>query len=318
MKRLMFLPALLLLGGCAALSQNFDTSTLNDEISDLTGPSPTLSATPARSALSCVKEHRNENQDLRIAISDITDGTGARTTTDNSTLLTQRPDLMFTVGLVKTGVRVINRTSTRVAEWEMGQAMERRLGEGTPVYLEGMEFDYRPIEAGTLLGSTHYVTGALTEVNWNINSTTVEGGVLGFSSGARTFHISVAADLMVTDTKTTEVVIAESYQKQIVGREVNRGLFRFFEVDNSDVLGPVELFDISIGEQQNEPVQTAVRWLIETAAYDVASELTGTKDECDAVAFQYKFQDPPLQDGYSTATPRSDLSSIRPVSRQES
>lgn len=278
--KMRFLTLLLFLGGCSAGSSGLDDESLQREVMELTGPAPSANTTPMEPALACIAENHNGNRDLRIAVSDITDGSGARTAIENSNLLTQRPDLMFAVGLSKTGLRVINRSSTRVAEWELNQAMEQRLGEGRVVSVDGQEFPFRAVEAGSILGSTHYVTGALTEVNWNIRSSTVEGGVLGFATGARSFHISVAADLILTDTTTTEVVIARSYQKQIVGREVNRGMFRFFDVSASS-LGPVELFDLSVGEQQNEPVQRAVRWLIEMAAYDIAATLTDTHNQCD-------------------------------------
>lgn len=273
-----------LLGGCSAVNTvggNVDPESLRFDVAQLTGPAPSANVTPMESALLCVAEHGRNNRSLRVAVSDITDGTGSRNLAgDSSSLLTQRPDLMFTVGLAKTGVRVINRSSTRVAEWEMGQAMERRLGDGSSTFVDGTEYEYRPITAGGILGSTHYVTGALTEVNWNISSSTAEAGLFGFATGARIFYISVAADLIVTDTRTTEVVMARSYQKQIVGREINAGTFRFFDIDQGE-LGPVELFDLSIGDQQNEPVQRAVRWLIELAAYDIAATLTHTNDECD-------------------------------------
>jgi hypothetical protein len=76
--------------------------------------------------------------------------------------------------------------------------------------------------------------------------------------------------------------LARSYTKQIVGREVSNGLFRFFEVGGSGELGPVELFDASAGEQRNEPVQRAVRWLVDLATYDITATLTKTKETCDA------------------------------------
>ena len=250
----------------------------------LSGPQATADVrTPVADALECVADNRNRNQDLRIAIADIVDGTGARTNGDaGSPLLTQRPDLMFTVGLFRTGVRTLNRTTLRVAEWELGQAMDMRLGEGGPVEHEGDTFDFRPLPAGVLLGSTHYVTGALTEVNWNTNSSVTEGGLLGISAGTRIFSINVAADITVTDTRTTEIVFAESYQKTLVGREVSRGVFRFFDF-TPGAKTQVELFDLSVTEQQNEPVHRAVRWLMELAAYDVAAEMTRTSRVCDPV-----------------------------------
>jgi curli biogenesis system outer membrane secretion channel CsgG len=278
----LIIPSLLALAACS----NPDLRDLSDEVvrrdvEMIQGTAPIRVVTPVRDALACVARHRPRHQDLRIAVSDIVDGTGARTNGDTgSALLTQRPELMFTVGLFQTGITTINRTATRVAEWELTQAMEMRLGEGRPVEIDGNTFAYRPVEAGSILGSTHYVTGALTEVNWNVGSSTTEGGFLGFAFGARTFHINLAADIIVTDTRSTRIVFAQSYQKTLVGREISRGVFRFFEI-GTGLAGPVELFDLSIGDQQNEPVHRAVRWLMEQAAYDVASTLTRTSNQCD-------------------------------------
>lgn len=277
----------LILAACAALAAcstaaEFDPASVSRNAPQITGPSPYVTTTPAAAALACVAKRRAKGQDLRIGIGEIVDGTGARTFTDGTTpLLTQRPDMMFAVALKKTGLRALNRNATKVAEWEMAQSMQQRLGEGHPTEVEGKVFPYRPVEAGSMLGSTHFVTGALTEVNWNIYSDDKQTTIAGAFAGNRTYYISVALDLMVTDTRTTEVLLAQSYTKQIVGREVSKGLFRFFEVDEGGSFGPVELFDASAGEQRNEPVQQAVRWLVDVATYDIAATLTRTKAACD-------------------------------------
>lgn len=267
------------LAGCNKIHSEVD---LTRNAPQITGPLPYVTTTPVDPALACIEQKRSKGQDLRIGIGEIVDGTGAKTFEDGNTpLLTQRPDMMFAVALKKTGVRALNRNSTRVAEWEMSQSMEQRLGEGRITEIDGQEFAFRPVEAGSMLGSTHFVTGALTEVNWNIYSDDKQSNVVGAFKGKSNYYISVAIDLMVTDTLTTEVVLARSYTKQIVGQEVSKGFFRFFEVDESGVFGPVELFDISSGAQQNEPVQRAVRWLVDIATYDIAATLTKTKSACD-------------------------------------
>lgn len=286
------------LAACSAPG-DFDAAALRANAPQITGPFPYVTTTPAEAALACIAQKRPKRQDLRIGVGEIVDGTGARTFEDGVTpLLTQRPDMMFTVALKKTGIRTLNRNTTKVAEWEMVQSMEQRLGEGRPTEIEGQEFRYRPVEAGSMLGSTHFVTGALTEVNWNIHSDEVQGNIAGAFRGSRNYYISVAVDLMVTDTKTTEVVLAQSYTKHIVGREVSRGLFRFFEVDDSGVFGPIELFDLGAGAQRNEPVQHAVRWLLDVSAYDIAATLTRTKSGCDAM-----LAPPPAPDTAEPARP---------------
>ncbi|SMH51209.1 CsgG/HfaB family protein [Maritimibacter sp. HL-12] len=254
---------------------------LSKQVPVIEGPAPYITKTAAEDALLCVSEKRPKGRDLRIGIGDISDGTGARTYTDgSSTLLTQRPDLMVAVAMQKTGLRIMNRNAVKVAEWEIAQAMEQRLGEGYPTVVDGEEYSFRPVQAGAMLGTTHFITGALTEVNHNISSRGSDVNIVGAFNSSRTYHISVAVDLIVTNTKTTEIELARSYSKQIVGREVSQGLLRFFDITQLGPLGPVELFDVNVGKQNNEPVQTAVRWLLEVASFDIAASLTRTKDAC--------------------------------------
>jgi curli production assembly/transport component CsgG/holdfast attachment protein HfaB len=63
-----------------------------------------------------------------------------------------------------------------------------------------------------------------------------------------------------------EVVDVVSYQKQIVGRQVGLGLFKFF---GSNVI------DVSAGEGGLEPIQLAVRSMVERAVVEMVSNLYG-------------------------------------------
>lgn len=247
----------------------------------LVGPAPTITHTPSEALLACVAKNKSQNKDVRIAIGDIVDGTGAKTFSDGSSaMFTQRPDLMVTVALAKTGVTVLNRTSSRVSEWELSQAMDKRLGDGKDVSVGTEQVPYRPIEAGQILGSTHYLTGAITEVNWNIESSGQRYNIAGVNSYKSAYRISIAVDLILTETTTTKVIKAQSFTKQLVGLEVENGVFKFFSVDNS-VLDTTELFDASMGQQQNEPVQRALRWVLEYGTYDMVAGLLGASKACD-------------------------------------
>lgn len=249
------------------------------------GPAPTYAVTQMESALKCLAGVYPAAADLRIGVNDLTDGTGATLSGDTfSKMLTQRPDMMMTIALAKTGARVVNRSSTGVSEWELKQAMQKYIGDGkariNPASKEPIP--YRPILAGSLLGSTHYVSGAISELNWNIKSDVSEFGVGGLTLGGRNYRISLGVDLIVTNTTTTEIVMARSYSKQLVGREISSGLFRFFDVGRaSKNFGPKEVFEFNLGRQANEPVQTAVRWILETAAYEIVSSLSGVGSSCD-------------------------------------
>lgn len=255
---------------------------IDQEATVMQGPAPRANFTPMESHLRCLAAHVPPGLDLRLAVNDLTDGSGAQASGDaHSTILTQRPDMMFVIALAKTGVRLVNRNSTAVSEWEMKRAMDKQLGEGKLVSVQGKEFAYRPVTAGSIVGSTHFVSGALTELNWSIKSDVAEAGVAGLTAGSRKYYISVGADLMLTNTKTTELVMARSYSKQIVGSELSAGLFRFFAMGGGTNWGPREIFEFNLGSQANEPVQAAVRWLLELAAYDMVSTLTGADKYCD-------------------------------------
>ena len=140
-----------------------------------------------------------------------------------------------------------------------------------------------------------YVTGAVTELNWNIDSGVAEAGAYSAVIGKRTYRISVAIDVVVTNTQTTEIVYAKSYKKQLVGFETNANFFRFVNQNTAlqilslgnaaatTVTQALELFDANLDEKQNEPTQTALRWVIELAAYDIMRNLKHTGNSCDSL-----------------------------------
>lgn len=271
------------------------------DVAPLVGPAPYGNRTPMNAALQCLKASAQATPDLRIGVADFVDGSGASMGDGdvNGRYFSQRPDLMLIVAFAKTGVRLVNRTSTAVAEWEMRQAMDRRLGDGKPVVVGRTRFDYRPVRAGEFLGSTFYANGAITEINWALSSNVEEAGFLGATVGRRTYRVSIATDIVVTNSLTTEVVFARSYSKQLVGNETGAGVFRFVEATIMPK-SRVELFQANIGQKQNEPVQQALRWLIELASFEVISALTGGDQNCDALIPGYNGDDPPI---YPTGAP---------------
>jgi curli production assembly/transport component CsgG/holdfast attachment protein HfaB len=76
--------------------------------------------------------------------------------------------------------------------------------------------------------------------------------------------MNVGLDLRLVDTNTLEVVDVISYQKQIIGRQVQAGVF--------DFLGHY-FADASVGESALEPIQLAVRSVIERAVLQMVSRL---------------------------------------------
>ena len=84
------------------------------------------------------------------------------------------------------------------------------------------------------------------------------------SAGDKAYVMNVGLDLRLVDTDTLEVVDVISYQKQIIGREVQAGVF--------DILGTT-IFDAGAGESALEPIQLAVRAVIERAVLEMMTRL---------------------------------------------
>ncbi|WP_439549776.1 CsgG/HfaB family protein, partial [Falsiroseomonas sp.] len=238
-------------------------------------------------ALTCMRSQLARQEDIRIGIADLVDGTGASLGEGDNAgrMVTQRPDLMLLVAMSRAGARLVNRTSIGVVEWEMREAMARRLGEGREARVGDTTFPFRPVRVGEIVGSSFYVSGAVTEYNYNIYSDVQEAGIFGVTAGRRSYRVSVAVDLVVTRSTTTEVRLARSYGKQLVGQEVGVGVFRFLDMSVGNTR--TELFEANIGQRQNEPVQAALRWVIETGAYDILSELFGRSEACDRLVPGY-------------------------------
>jgi curli production assembly/transport component CsgG/holdfast attachment protein HfaB len=155
---------------------------------------------------------------------------------------------------------------------ELRYANNRLIGDEGPGGAEDVQ--YRRIIAGQVPGSDFYIVGGITEVNYNIRS----GGFdlaagqantdtpLSTAFAGKAYVMNVAIDLRLVQTTTLEVVDVVSYQKQIVGREISAGIFDFL---NGNV------FDFSAGEGGLEPVQLAVRALIERATVEFMANLYG-------------------------------------------
>ncbi len=283
----------LVASGCSASLTVSDTS----PVRPISGPAPTVSKTPMRRALSCLAGYPRPN--IRVGVSDIVDGTGTMEGgAQNSRALSQRPDMMMIIALSRAGTQLVNRSSVSVAEWELNKAMEKKLGEGRASKMGEQIVPYRPVRAGGLVGSTHYVTGAITELNWNLDAGVAEAGGYSFGAGRRVYRISIALDIMVTETETTRVVYAESFNKQLIGIETNSNFFRFFannavlravaagSPSSRAALDALEIFNANLSDKKNEPMQTSLRWVIDKAAYNIISHLLDGRHRCDAFVDQ--------------------------------
>lgn len=223
--------------------------------------------TPYTESLVCVGQFARQNAITppRIAVGRILDYTG-KVDIEGGRRVTQGASLMAITAFAKAGARLVERFDTSVSELELKYANNKLIGD------EDVS-DFRRIQAGTIPGSDFYLVGGITELNSNIRSSGVEAfvgdtdfGDAKGGAGFRLFVINVGVDLRLVDTQTLEVVDVISYQKQVIGREIQGNYFDFFG-------GTV--FDIGGGERAQEPIQLAIRATIERAVLEMSANLYG-------------------------------------------
>jgi len=240
-----------------------------------TGNAPvTANPTPYSSALVCLAEYarRNNVNAPRIAIGRIADYTGKEESDGSGRKITQGASLMAMSAFAKAGMPLVERFDTSVSELELKYANNKLISD-SPSAKANLPAEYRRILAGQVPGSDFYVAGGITELNFNIRSAGAEfdGGGLNPNDlkgglGGTIMVMNVGLDLRLINTRTLEVVDVISYQKQIVAHQVSIGVFKVF---NNNA------FDVSAGEGGLEPLQLAVRSVIERATVEMTANLYG-------------------------------------------
>ena len=256
--------------------------------------------TPYSSALRCVASHVNANsQTMRIAVGNIRDYTGKEEADGSGRKITQGASLMAMSALGKAGVPMVERYDTAITELELKYTNNKLIGDGqSSGNNEDGEStsDYRKIFAGEIRGSDYYLVGGITELNFNIRSGGIDGSVSspaaqgwGVAAGGKIYVMNIGLDLRLVNSRTLEVVDFVSYQKQIVGHEVSAGVF--------DFLGG-NLFQIGAGASAQEPLQLAVRSVLERAVLkmlvplyhvnptDCGSRIAGSSDPMGKIEYR--------------------------------
>ena len=233
----------------------------------------TSNPTPYSTALYCLADYarRYNLPSPRMAVGRISDYTGS-ISSHGGRQITQGASLMANTALAKAGARIVERYDTSVSEMELRYANNKLIGDAGAGGADDNQ--YRRILAGQVPGSDFYIVGGITEVTYNIRSGGFDlaGGEVDSNrpgSGLinhRVYVMNIAMDLRLVQTTTLEVVDVVSYQKQIIGREISAGVFDFL---NGNV------FDISAGSSGTEPVQLAVRALVERATIEFMANLYG-------------------------------------------
>jgi len=199
-----------------------------------------------------------------IAIGEVSDKTGQfNATTEHGFALSQGVTEMVMSAFYKTHkVHLLERYDLRVANQDLIFRKSRLVSE--------------PLKEGAVRGADFVVTGALTELNYNIMSAGVGLWIDGVGGGGKTAVVNVALDLRMIDARTLEVVFVSTLQKQIVGHEVEANIFRFF--GNT-------LVELDAGKIRNEPLQLGVRSVAEMAVHQIMTEHLGlpASEQCELV-----------------------------------
>lgn len=252
---------------------------------------------------------------LSVGVGEVRDYTGKYSDIEGSAI-TQGASPMVFSALFKLGgsVQVHERFDTRVAELELAMMEKRRLGTGQLHEIDGQTVPWMPYFGGSVLKSSYYIVGGITELNYNIQSGGAEFRIGQTGPKARTYTMSVAADLRLVNTETLVVESAVSVQKQITGYEVGFDMFRFF----GDGAGS-NLVDISAGTKNQEPLQLGVRSVLELGTLQLIRDLSGVEvDPClpaewripsddDVIAFEEAHQVKETSDVAASVVPVDEL-----------
>lgn len=240
------------------------------------GGAPVISnETPYSAALRCMGGFVRQRP-VRIAVGQIADYTGKTEADGSGRKVTAGAALMAMSALNKAGVHMVERFDTSVAEMELKYANNKLIGDDQ--HPNPQQGDFRKIIAGSIPGSDYYIVGGITELNFNIRSENASGNGGGTATNATTgtaggslYVMNVGLDMRLVNTNTLEVADVISYQKQIIGRQVSAGVF--------DFLG-TNFFDVSVGESALEPVQLAVRSVIERATLEMITRVYRAPGSC--------------------------------------
>src|SRR5471032_2863641 len=252
------------------------------------GGAPVISnETPYSAALRCMGGFVRQRP-VRIAVGQIADYTGKTEADGSGRKVTAGAALMAMSALNKAGVHMVERFDTSVAEMELKYANNKLIADDR----NPNNGDFRKILAGSIPGSDYYIVGGITELNFNIRSENASGDGGGTATGATKgtiggsqYVMNVGIDLRLVNTNTLEDADVISYQKQIIGRQISAGVF--------DFLG-VNFFDASVGQSALEPIQLAVRSVIERAVLEMTTRLYRTPNA--ACSIPLGTSDDPLRD----------------------
>lgn len=246
----------------------------------MAGAPATANGSPYTPALACLAGRAAWTDGVapRIAVGRISDLTG-RIDLQTGARASQAGALFAITALGRAGVPVVERLDNSVAEIELNYARQHLLSD-TPERAGSSAENFRPILAGQVAGSRYYIVGGVSELNYNLASSGLDGQVGGASTGdlrgvlqSSRYVLSVAADLRLVDTRSQAVIDSVSFQKQVVGVERSLGL-----TGTAGSIGGV----LTGGQGAMEPIQAAVRTVIDRGVFELLAGLQaeGAGEDC--------------------------------------
>ena len=270
MKKTLFMTAistLSLLAGCSSNSRHYN------EVEPLKGPAITENNTRYTSGLSCVSDRIKLSRKVKVTIDQIPDKTG-KVNSGEGYKITQGVESMAITALSKIkAIQVVERRNIASFNIETELMEKKRIGDKKRYKLSnGRTINYKPLISGKIHSADYYITGAVTEVNYNLYSGGKVLNVSGLELGAKTVMMNVAMDLRIVDVHTLAVIDSISLQKQFVGKRTKAGLYRFINQENVSYDG---------GSSTDEPIQMGVRSLVERGVAQLVGRLFSVRvNEC--------------------------------------
>ncbi|MCK5727105.1 MAG: hypothetical protein KAH22_09810 [Thiotrichaceae bacterium] len=258
-----------LLTGCTSSTSSNHYSA----VTPLQGPTITENNTRYTNGLTCVSERINLSRKIKVTIDQIPDKTG-KVNSSEGYKITQGVESMAITALTKIkSIQVVERRNIRSFNIETELMEKKRIGDNRRYKLSnGRTLRYKPLMSGKIHSADYYITGAVTEVNYNIYSGGRLINISGLEMGSKTVMMNVAMDLRIVDVHTLDVIDSISLQKQFVGKRTKSGLYRFIDKN---------LVNYDGGSSTDEPIQMGVRSLVERGVAQLVGKLFNVKvNEC--------------------------------------
>jgi len=252
-----------MLSGCAGMVPH-KSYTRSANHSPVQGPIVVNYDTMYSSALECLGTKTPDETFglIKFSVGDIKDQTGKISNYDGGSKFTQGATSMIYSALGKIeGITAVERTDIEGFKLELELAKEKLLGDEKTHQVGKGLVSWKPLIAGSVIHADYTISGTITEANFNIFSGGAELYINGIGGGVRKAVMDVGIDLRVFETGSLKIVDTVSLRKQVVGYETKAGTFHFFGIDT--------YVDFNSGEKTQEPIQEAVREIMERGVIEL-------------------------------------------------